>query len=106
MYKLGKYEVHNWVDERDRAYRRIGVRYGKYGPDVNYYNIYISHPYYAGGGENLMYEIHFEGNILSKEYYAIYKNTEERYCTFYTLDDAKKRIDEFLKILDKLLVFI
>jgi len=102
MYKLGKYEIHNWVTDPYKTYRRIGFRYGKRNSDIEYLNIFIDHPYFDGAEDIIRYQIFFQRDIFAREYYQLgFKEIE-----FDSLEEAKQSIDKFLLKLSKLIVFI
>lgn len=101
MYKLGKYEIHNWVTDGSGTFRLVVDR--EKVPWVNRSKILINHPCYDGGKDKTSWEVFLENNIFAKEY-----NQFGFKMVFYStsLEKVKEQVDLFLSKLNKLKAFL
>jgi len=102
MYRLGHYDIHNWVIDGGGTYRTIVDRRD---PLSKNYRILILHPIihpYPNLVRKDDWEIIFERKIFLEEYYLL--GFESR--RFPSVFDAKLRVDNFLSKLHKLIMFI
>ena len=102
MYRLGHYEIHNWVIDGGGTYRTIVDRRD---PLSKNYRILILHPIihpYPNLVRRYDWEIIFERKIFLEEYYLL--GFKER--RFASVNDAKLIIDNFLGKLLKLKAFL
>ena len=99
MYKLGKYEIHNWVSNSFKTYRRVVDTTTKFDREISIRQSVIGG---GGGGAVPVYEIWF--HCFGKEFDIIFPN--RKFVYYASIEDAKNHIDEFLNKLNKLKVFL
>lgn len=97
MYRLQKYQIHNWVTDTGGKYTYRNIICAKDNQVILCDSLMIYH------AEDNLYELWFTGNkTFRKEYLLIFNNE----IIFHSLDSAKERVDLFLKYLSKLIYFI
>jgi hypothetical protein len=101
MYKIGKYEIHNWVTDGSGTYRSIVIPTGKWSPDRIRYRISLhqetldSADGYGCSGYTIWWGPFRE--VAGKLYQESF---------FTNIESAKERVDLFLKKFQKLKSFI
>lgn len=97
MYRLQKYEIHNWVTDTGGIFTYRNIIYKKDNQVILRDRLMICYT------DDDLFELWFTGNkTFQKEYSLIFNNE----IIFHSLDSAKERVDLFLKHLSKLICFI
>lgn len=118
MYRIGKYEVHNWVTDGSGTFRLIVDSSDKNNPIRKRIRLHKAFEYIEGViNPEPIYEIWFEGHVFEQDYCKInnlkipeshpYINTPFiQTSKFKSMQSAKDHIDDFLNKFEKLRCFL